>query len=134
VVQGLTATILRNTPANAVYLGNFELFKATYCEAYGVRPSEIPSSVVLACAGTGGITYWLACFPIDQVKSAMQTDSIISSERKYGTVMSTVGKLWSEGGVSRFFRGFAPCLIRAAPANGVMLLTVQRVTEWLSTV
>ena len=132
--QGLGATILRNTPANAVYLGNFELFKSAYCNAYSCRPADIPSSVVLCCAGTGGITYWLACFPIDQIKSAMQTDSIINSERKYKTVASTVHQLWNEGGVKRFFRGFAPCLIRAAPANGVMLLTVTRVTDWLNSV
>lgn len=40
--------------------------------------------------------------------------------------------LWAEGGVKRFYRGFTPCLIRAAPANGAMLLTVDTVTNWLN--
>lgn len=40
--------------------------------------------------------------------------------------------LWAEGGVRRFYRGFTPCLIRAAPANGAMLLTVDTVTNWLN--
>jgi hypothetical protein len=40
--------------------------------------------------------------------------------------------LWAEGGVSRFYRGFTPCLIRAAPANGAMLLTVDKITNWLN--
>lgn len=31
------------------------------------------------------------------------------------------------GGVSRFYRGFSPCLMRAAPANAVMLFTVDKV-------
>jgi solute carrier family 25 carnitine/acylcarnitine transporter 20/29 len=40
--------------------------------------------------------------------------------------------LWQEGGIKRFYRGFTPCLIRAAPANGVMLLTVEKVTALLN--
>jgi solute carrier family 25 carnitine/acylcarnitine transporter 20/29 len=40
--------------------------------------------------------------------------------------------LWKEGGVKRFYRGFTPCLMRAAPANGIMLLTVDRVTSFLN--
>lgn len=31
------------------------------------------------------------------------------------------------GGMSRFYRGFSPCLMRAAPANAVMLFTVDKV-------
>ncbi len=41
-------------------------------------------------------------------------------------------KLYAEGGVPRFYKGFTPCLLRAVPANGVMLLTVDKVTTMLS--
>lgn len=40
--------------------------------------------------------------------------------------------LWAEGGVRRFYKGFTPCLIRAAPANGAMLYTVDYVTNLLN--
>ena len=40
--------------------------------------------------------------------------------------------LWAEGGIRRFYKGFTPCIIRAAPANGVMLLTVEKVTAFLN--
>jgi solute carrier family 25 carnitine/acylcarnitine transporter 20/29 len=40
--------------------------------------------------------------------------------------------LWQEGGVKRFYRGFTPCLMRAAPANGIMLLTVEKVNGFLN--
>lgn len=40
--------------------------------------------------------------------------------------------LWAEGGVKRFYKGFTPCLIRAAPANGAMLYTVDKVTYLLN--
>ncbi|MEW5300939.1 MAG: hypothetical protein WDW38_005150 [Sanguina aurantia] len=130
--QGLGATLLRNVPANAVYLGNFELMKRMYATHYNIQPAEIPGAVVVLSAGLGGLTYWLAIFPVDCIKSAMQTDNIIKSQRKYTDVISTAKLLWGEGGVSRFYKGFTPCLLRAIPANGIMLLTVEKVTTALS--
>ncbi len=41
-------------------------------------------------------------------------------------------KLYAEGGVPRLFRGFSPCLMRAVPANGVMLFTVDKMTQLLN--
>lgn len=41
-------------------------------------------------------------------------------------------KLMADGGPSRFYRGFTPCLARAMPANGVMLYTVDKVSAILS--
>ncbi len=43
-----------------------------------------------------------------------------------------VQKLWAEGGVTRFFKGWTPCLLRAFPANGIMLLTVDKVSYMLA--
>ena len=40
-------------------------------------------------------------------------------------------KLYAEGGIPRFYKGFTPCLLRAFPANGIMLLTVDSVNNML---
>ncbi|KAI8469677.1 MAG: mitochondrial carrier domain-containing protein [Monoraphidium minutum] len=130
--QGLAATILRNTPANAIYLGTFEVLKRAAAQQLNTSPAELPAWVVLSSAGLGGICYWLVIFPVDCVKSAMQTDSIIASQRKYTGLLNTAKLLWGEGGAGRFYRGFTPCLLRAAPANAAMLFTVDRVTTALS--
>jgi solute carrier family 25 carnitine/acylcarnitine transporter 20/29 len=37
VLQGLGATILRNTPANAVYLGTFEVLKGQAAQQLGCK-------------------------------------------------------------------------------------------------
>lgn len=44
----------------------------------------------------------------------------------------TMQQLWAEGGIRRFYKGFTPAIIRAAPANGVMLATVDKVTYYLA--
>lgn len=61
--QGLSATLLRNAPANAVYLGSFEVLKNRAARYYGCEVRELPAPVVMAAGGTGGILYWLAIFP-----------------------------------------------------------------------
>lgn len=63
---------------------------------------------MLSSAALGGIAYWLAIFPVDVIKSSMQTDTIIKSKRRYTDMVTsakvgmTVGRdvcVW--GGVSR---------------------------------
>lgn len=63
---------------------------------------------------------------VDVIKSAMMTDSIDPAQRRYPSIPSAARALWAEGGVARFYRGFSPCLMRAAPANAVMLFTVDK--------
>ncbi|WPT10863.1 Mitochondrial substrate carrier family protein G [Picochlorum sp. SENEW3] len=130
--QGLGPTILRNTPANAIYLGSFEVMKRKMAEHQNCEVKDLSAPVVIGAGGLGGIMYWLAIYPVDVIKSAMMTDSIIPSERKYPNFVSTMKSLWSEGGVGRFYRGFTPCLLRAAPANGVMLYTVDKMQTLLN--
>ena len=54
-----------------------------WAESKGIPQSELPALNVLAAAGTGGILYWISIYPIDVVKSALQTDSIDPSKRNY---------------------------------------------------
>jgi len=49
-------------------------------------PSDLPAWVVVSAAGFGGLLYWCAIFPVDQVKSAMQTDAIDPAQRRYPTM------------------------------------------------
>lgn len=87
--QGLTATILRNTPANGIYLGSFEVLKRAAAKRMDVSPAELPAWVVLGSAGLGGIAYWCTIFPVDVIKSAMQTDDIRPDKRKYKGIIQS---------------------------------------------
>ena len=81
---------------------------------------------LFAAGGTAGFMYWVFFYPLDVIKSAMQTDALVPSERKYRGIAHTTSSLWTEGGVSRFYKGVTPCLLRAVPANAIMLITVVR--------
>jgi hypothetical protein len=75
--------------------------------------SQLPAPVVMGAAGVGGITYWLAIFPVDVIKSSMQSDTIIKAERKY-TDMATTARVGGCG------RGAGGCLGRGQGAAGLM--------------
>ena len=50
---------------------------------------------VLSAAGVGGLLYWMMIFPVDVVKSAIMTDSIVPAERKYTGMISTA-QVWDQ--------------------------------------
>ena len=51
------------------------------------------SSDFLVAGALGGIAYWLFTYPLDVVKSAMQTDAIMPADRKYKGYVDTVKKV-----------------------------------------
>ena len=71
--QGLFTTMVRNVPANSVYLGSFEVLKKAAAEYKGCSVPELPAGYVLGSAGAGGIMYWCAIYPVDVCKSAIMT-------------------------------------------------------------
>ena len=56
--------------------------------------------------------YWVAIYPLDQIKSAMATDSIIVSERKYPTMAVTAQVSFRAGAC--FVRKGASLSVRGA--------------------
>lgn len=129
VYQGLSATCLRNTPACAVYFGFYELLKDTLAPAGTNNP---PVWVVFVSAGTAGFLYWFLTYPTDVIKSTMQSDESDKGQRKFKSIVDCAKKLYlTEGGWTRFFRGFSPCLLRAVPANATMWFVVERIRTFL---
>ena len=77
----------------------------------------------------GGLAYWTITYPIDVVKSSMQSDSPNPAQRKYKGVVDAFTQLYKEGGLTRFTRGYSACVLRALPANAVLLTTATKIKE-----
>lgn len=118
VYQGLHATMIRNLPANALYLGFYEMTKR-----YMSTPGETPTAAAILSAGSvGGVAYWALCYPTDIIKSRLQTDHSDPSQRKYKGYVDCYKSILKEGGVKSLYRGFTPCMLRSMPANAVGFL------------
>jgi solute carrier family 25 carnitine/acylcarnitine transporter 20/29 len=119
--QGLGATFLRDIPANATYFGVYEMVRQRFLKP-GQSVNDLPAQKVLVAGGIAGMAYWAATYPIDVIKSTLQTDSTVYEERKYKTVPETARKIWQASGWKGFWKGFTPCMLRSFPANAVCFL------------
>lgn len=78
---------------------------------------------LFVAGGSAGFMYWLLFYPLDVIKSAIQTDAFAKGQRRFCGVRDAAKQLYAEGGIARFYKGLTPCLIRSVPANAVMLIT-----------
>lgn len=74
---------------------------------------------------------WFTSYPIDIVKSKMQTDSLNPKEQQYKGTLDCFKKIYQTNGIKGFFRGFTPTILRAAPVNACTFYTFELVLRYL---
>ena len=110
IFRGTVLCIARDVPGNAAYFGTYE----------GIRRSTGDSaSMTLLAGGMAGVANWIVAIPVDVVKSRWQTND------SYKSVFKCAGQLVEKEGVASLFKGIAPALLRAFPANAATLLGVE---------
>jgi solute carrier family 25 carnitine/acylcarnitine transporter 20/29 len=122
VFRGSAATLARDGPGSAAYFAAYEYIKRklTPRDSNTGKPSGQLSLMAITCAGAAaGVAMWIPVFPIDTVKSRLQT-----AEGNV-TIGGVVRGLYSKGGYKAFFPGFGPALARAVPANAATFLGVE---------
>jgi len=127
IYQGLTATLLRNIPANAGYFGVYEQLRRAWTPT-GKQPSAF---VNFMAGGFGGLAYWISSYPMDVIKSKMQMDEIEPQKRQFSSTLDCIRQIATKEGLKGFFRGFTPCVARAFPANAACFATVEAVRSFL---
>ncbi|BGP39524.1 hypothetical protein JCM10449v2_003475 [Rhodotorula kratochvilovae] len=153
--RGWTATVLRDTGYGPYFLvyeyvargGNFGLFggggaragerrhtKANLVdevesEVFGSEGQAAASAArVLVAGGLAGIVGWGCTFPLDVVKTKIQSipppsssasSSAVTRPHPYSTVRSTIRAVVRESGWRGFVTGLGPTLVRSVPVNMV---------------
>jgi solute carrier family 25 carnitine/acylcarnitine transporter 20/29 len=107
--KGLGATMYRDVPASMAWFGAYEMVKVAICKD-PKKPAALES---LFAGGCAGIANWLIALPMDTVKTQLQA-ATDGQKRSFGGVAAAI---YSKGGVSAFYRGFVPVILRAFPAN-----------------
>lgn len=71
--KGLTATLGREVPGNIAMFGVYELLKQQFAQRQGLAStSELGKGSLLMAGGCAGTCFWLACYPMDIIKSNLQ--------------------------------------------------------------
>ncbi|EDW13551.2 uncharacterized protein Dmoj_GI18270 [Drosophila mojavensis] len=119
--KGLWATILRDIPGFASYFVSYEFL---------MQLKEKPSvPYVLVAGGCAGMASWLACYPIDVVKTHMQSDTL-GKRAKYDGFVDCAINNYKKEGIPFFFRGLNSTLVRAFPMNAACFFVVAWVLDF----
>ncbi|KAF2759970.1 mitochondrial carrier [Pseudovirgaria hyperparasitica] len=120
VYRGSAMTLARDGPGSAVYFATYETIKRrlTPKDENG-KPGSLSLTAVCAAGGAAGVAMWLPVFPVDTIKSRLQ------SADGNPTISSVVKGLYSKGGLKAFFPGMGPAMARAVPANAATFLGVE---------
>ncbi|EJS41343.1 ymc1p [Saccharomyces arboricola H-6] len=131
LMRGLTPTILREGHGCGTYFLVYEALIANQINKnLGLERKDIPAWKLCIFGAISGTALWLMVYPLDVIKSVMQTDNL--QKPKFGNSISSVAKtLYSKGGIGAFFKGFGPTMLRAAPANGATFATFELVMRLL---
>ncbi|KAJ1643948.1 mitochondrial ornithine carrier protein [Coemansia asiatica] len=138
--RGIGPTVARETLGVGFWFGAYEvvcrqiLASRRRSKDDPLPPKDVlgPGSIILA-GGCAGIAYNITSYPIDVVKSFIQTSDVRSAgsaqpaaaAESSPTIASTIRAVYSRGGIPAFYRGLGITLLRAFPANAAMFMTYE---------
>ncbi|CAL9730282.1 mitochondrial glycine transporter Ymc1p [Monosporozyma unispora] len=123
LMRGLTPTLLREGHGCGTYFLVYEALVANQINK-GLSRTEIPAWKLCMFGALSGTTLWMMVYPIDVIKSVMQTDNLLSPKAGK-TIKSVAQHIYKNHGWKGFLKGFGPTMIRAAPANGATFATFE---------
>lgn len=130
VYHGLSATLL------------FRSFFFFWWGSYDLISRFLSTSTSLSTPAinfwAGGLSaqvFWITSYPSDVVKQRIMTDplgkGLGDGERMFPRWKDAAKSIWKRDGVRGYWRGFAPCFLRAFPANAMALMTFEGVMRAL---
>lgn len=151
IFRGMGATAARDVPFNFVFFGAYEAWTSLlcssqswiFCSASALNLSRLldedggfvqssssdrrlnPFGVYVA-GGCAGATGWCVSFPMDSIKSRVQTSSSPIS------VIEMAKKIHNQMGFKGFYRGVSSAVLRAFPANAGLFLGYELTIDLLS--
>ncbi|KAL0955482.1 hypothetical protein HGRIS_001722 [Hohenbuehelia grisea] len=129
VMRGYWVTVAREIPAYAGFYTAFEFSKRKFGERYG---AQLPVWALLASGSTGGIAYWLSCYPLDVVKSRIQLRETPPTGTPVQYIARELRAIVSESGAAGIFRGLSPSLLRSIPAAASTFAAFELTREYLA--
>ena len=108
--RGLNPTIAREVPSYVIYFVVYGLLMGTQPFIWMDRFAP------LVAGALSGMACWVPVYPIDVVKTLVQNTE--GDEENVGT-FEVAKQLYEEGGISAFFDGLTPKMLRAAVNHAV---------------
>ena len=114
IYRGYFTTFLRDSIGDTFYYATYQAIPIYLLNKSDLNGEKDIFSIIIS-GGFAGIAFWTFTYPIDLLKSRIQSDSIINP--KYNGTYDCLVKTLQEEGYRTFFRGYLSCLLRAFPVN-----------------
>ncbi|BFZ58915.1 Mitochondrial carrier protein ymc2 [Savitreella phatthalungensis] len=124
IFKGYGPTCLRESHGTGIYFFTYEsLVRRELRNDLSLegKRERIPAWKLCGFGAAAGYSMWLTSYPVDVVKSRLQTDGF-GAAQKYRNSFDCFRQTLAREGARAFVRGFTPVLIRAAPANAATFL------------
>ncbi|PPQ87479.1 hypothetical protein CVT25_008215 [Psilocybe cyanescens] len=119
IYKGQAVTLLREASGYGVYFLTYEKLVQREMAKKNIRRDQIPLINAVGYGAAAGYALWAIIYPIDMIKSRMQTDGFSpATGQKYKSTLDCVRTVWRTEGPGAFTRGIIPTLIRSPFANG----------------
>lgn len=129
VMRGYWVTVAREIPAYAGFYTAFEFSKRKFQSQY---EDKVPVWALLASGSTGGIAYWLSCYPLDVIKSRIQLRQTPPTGKPWKYMANEIRMVIAESGLTGLFRGLSPSLLRTIPAGASTFAAFELTREFLT--
>ena len=125
--KGLNSTILREVIGTAIWFGTYE-----YINEY-FKTKKFKSSILgnediqlLISGAMAGVTFNFSMFPVDTIKSNIQTNDLLNHGLTHNGFWNTArGIISKPGGIINLYNGLGITMIRCIPANALIFYTYE---------
>lgn len=83
----------------------------------GDDSSKTPIMAAFLAGGIAGVTSWLFSYPLDYVKTVIQSQHL--EDIKYKGMWDCTVQKYREEGIKTFFKGYGITMLRSFPVNGI---------------
>jgi len=133
IYKGQAVTLLREASGYGIYFWAYEKLMQREIAKRGIRRDQVNPANAVLFGAAAGYALWFVIYPIDMIKSRMQTDGFSPAEgQKYKSTLDCVRTVWRTEGIGAFTRGLGPTLIRSPFANGATFLGFEMASRLLN--
>ncbi|WVQ72121.1 hypothetical protein IAR50_001666 [Cryptococcus sp. DSM 104548] len=125
IFKAQSATMLRDGVGCGFYFLAYEGLVQRHIKTTGLKREEISPIWAVTYGAAAGYALWFSIYPVDVIKSKLQTDSLLAADRKYTGMVDCARKTWRAQGVKGFLGGLGPTLIRSPFANGATFVAFE---------
>jgi solute carrier family 25 carnitine/acylcarnitine transporter 20/29 len=121
----MVPTLFREGHGMGMYFLVYEAVVGYKLKKDNLTRAELPALWAMLGGAISGPALWVMVYPMDVIKSRLQTDALDKGKRQYQGTLDCARQIFKQSGWKGFFRGLAPTLARAPISNAATFVTYE---------